>query len=203
MPLLDMRTQVVLIDFESVQPDSLEALDPEFFAVKVFLGANQKKVPFETVNALQRLGQRAEYIQISGTGPNALDFHIAFYIGQLSVALPEVFFHIVSKDTGFDPLIAHLKTKRIFSQRVSKISDIDLCIGVLAKTPKERVQAAEKKLGIMTSGRPRTVKTLTGTLHALFQKQLPDELIAEVIQGLQSKGIIRVDGTKVSYTLAD
>lgn len=28
--------------------------------------------------------ERAEYIRISGNGSNALDFHIAFHIGELS-----------------------------------------------------------------------------------------------------------------------
>ena len=46
----------------------------------------------------------AEYLQISGNGPNALDFHITFSIGELSKADPDARFYIISWDTGFDPL---------------------------------------------------------------------------------------------------
>jgi len=51
------------------------------------------------------MGERAEYVRISGNGSNALDFHIAFYIGQLAAHEPDAYFHIISKVTGFDPLI--------------------------------------------------------------------------------------------------
>ena len=44
----------------------------------VFVGANQRRVPFDMASAIQRMGDKAEYIKISGNGPNALDFHIAY-----------------------------------------------------------------------------------------------------------------------------
>lgn len=36
-----MRRNVVLIDFESVQPDSIDVLNHEHFQVLLFCGANQ------------------------------------------------------------------------------------------------------------------------------------------------------------------
>ena len=112
-----MRPNIVLIDFESVQPASLAALAADHFRVKVFVGATQSKLPFDLVTATQQMGNRAEYIKIAGVGPNALDFHIAYYIGRLAAHEPEAFFHIISKDTGFDPLIQHLKDNKIFCGR--------------------------------------------------------------------------------------
>jgi len=79
----------------------MAVLDKEHFKVIVFIGANQVKVSFEVASVLQRMGERAEYIKITGNGSNALDFHVAFYIGQLAAKEPEAYFHIVSKDTGF------------------------------------------------------------------------------------------------------
>ena len=52
---------------------------------------------------LQNFGADAEYIQIDGHGKNALDFHIAFYIGRLAMESLGAFFHIISGDTGFGP----------------------------------------------------------------------------------------------------
>jgi hypothetical protein len=103
-----LRTNIVLIDFESVQPASLSVLAADHFKLKVFVGATQNKLPFDLVTAMQRMGERAEYVKIAGVGPNALDFHIAYYIGRISSSEPDAFFHIISKDTGFDPLIQHL-----------------------------------------------------------------------------------------------
>jgi hypothetical protein len=79
---MSLRINYVLIDYESVQPEALSVLHEEHFRLIVFVGATQAKVSFETAAALQRMGNRAEYIKIAGTGPNALDFHIAFYIGH-------------------------------------------------------------------------------------------------------------------------
>jgi len=104
---------IVLVDYENIQPESLRAFDYEQCRVLVFVGSAQLKLPFELVAAMQRLGDRGEYVHIPGCGPNALDFHIAYYIGRLAAQDPTACFHIVSNDTGFDPLIQHLKAKHI------------------------------------------------------------------------------------------
>ena len=83
-----MKINYILIDYENVQPKALDLLNQEPFQVLVFVGANQTKISLETAVALQRFGARARYIQISGNGSNSLDFHIAFYIGQLSARNP-------------------------------------------------------------------------------------------------------------------
>jgi hypothetical protein len=63
------------------------------------------KISLETARALQAFGPDVEYVQMDGNGTNALDFHIAYYIGRLAAEYPDAYFHIISKDTGFDPLI--------------------------------------------------------------------------------------------------
>ncbi len=68
-----MRTNYVLIDFENLQPELIEALNLEHFRVLVFMGANQPKVTVEFASMLQPLGTRASYLRITGSGRNALD----------------------------------------------------------------------------------------------------------------------------------
>jgi hypothetical protein len=121
-----MKTNYVLIDYENVQPPDLSALEQEHFRVLVFVGSHQTKIPFETAASLQRMGANAEYVKASGIGPNALDFHIAFYLGELIAKAPEAYFHIVSKDVGFDPLVKHLKARKLFATRVNEIGEIPL-----------------------------------------------------------------------------
>lgn len=145
-----MNTNFILIDFESVQPESLEALGRHKFKVIIFIGASQMKVPFEIASALQQMGSNAEYIKISGNGKNALDFHIAFAIGQLSIKDPTAYFHIISKDGGFDPLIQHLKSKKISTARWSKIEDIPL----LKKSQGDGKTAAKKVTPASTAPKP-------------------------------------------------
>lgn len=195
-----MRTNIVLIDFESVQPESLAALEHAHFKVIVFVGASQTKVPIEIATALQRMGSNAEYVQISGNGKNALDFHICFYIGQLVAQDPAAYFHVVSKDSGFDPLIRHLKSKKIFCARSSKIDDIPLVKVSNKRSPSERAQIFIEKLQQPKATKPRTIKTLSSAIAAYFHKQITDAEIEAVIAAMQKSGFISVAGSKVSYT---
>lgn len=115
-----LRTNYVLIDFENLQPELLDALDLEHFRVLVFIGANQTKVTVEFAALLQRLGTRAQYLRISGAGRNALDFHIAFYIGELLAKNPTAVFHVIAVDGGYDPLLQHLKDRNVLARRHSR-----------------------------------------------------------------------------------
>ena len=198
-----MRINYVLIDYESVQPESLSLLAAENFKVIVFVGASQTKVLFEAAAALQRMGDKAEYVKISGNGPNALDFHIAFYIGQISVTDPAAFFHVVSKDTGFDPLIQHLKSRKIFAARSVDVSEIPLVKVANTRTPAEKLAVVVNNLQQRGASMPRTLKTLTSTISAIFQKQLSEQELEAMLSELQAKGFVTLTGTKVSYDLPE
>ena len=215
----------MLIDYESVQPKDLSALKHDHFRVIVFVGAHQNKIPFDTAAALQQMGSNVEYVKVSGIGPNALDFHIAFYIGQLAGKNPEASFHVVSKDTGFDPLLSHLKTRKIHALRVRTVGDISLLKAGNAKPTPEKIKAGNAKptpkrikagnakstpdriaviigdLRKRGASKPRTVTTLTSTIRALFLKQLTPNEISALMTALQERGYVSVAGSKVSYRL--
>ena len=169
------------------------------FKVIVFVGANQTKVPFELAASLQDLGDSAEYIKISGNGPNALDFHIAFYIGQLAEREPHAHFHIISKDTGFDPLIKHLKEKRIFVRRKKTLSEIPLLVISNSKSEDEKIDSIVKYLSTRGQARPRKVKTLANTINALFMKTLEDAEVMSLIEILKKRKCIVIENESVSY----
>lgn len=196
-----MRTNYVLIDYESVQPDDLSALRQDHFRVIVFVGAHQNRIAFETATALQQMGANAEYVKVSGGGPNALDFHIAFYVGRLAEKEPEAYFHIVSKDTGFDPLIAHLKARKLRALRVKAVGDIPLVRADNARSTPDRVALVVADLRKRGAARPRTVATLTSTVSALFSKQLSADEVSALIAALQELGYVSISGNKATYNL--
>lgn len=206
-----MRTNYILIDYENVQPATLASLDQEHFKVLVFVGPNQK-LAVDVVIAVQQMGPRAEYITMSSNGSNALDFHIAYYLGQLAASNPKAHFHIISKDTGFDPLVQHLKSKKIAVCRSPTISDIapakppTISDIAPAKPPTatsmaEQIKTIVADLQKRGDSKPGTVKTLTSTIAALFQKKLAGEQITALIEELQRRNIITISETKVTYTL--
>jgi len=117
-----LSLEIFLIDYENVQPTSVGRLVPGTCRIMLFLGQNQNKVPVELTRALQPFGADVEYLSISGTGPNAVDFHIAFYIGHLAQRHLGAKFTIVSGDTGFDPLVRHLSgTLQIACRRIGAL----------------------------------------------------------------------------------
>lgn len=204
-----MRTNVVLIDFENVQPDSLAELDADHFRVLVFVGASQEKIPFDIVCAMQRMGENAEYVKISSNGKNALDFHIAFYIGELVAKDPSSFFHIISKDTGFDPLIQHLKSRKIFAARSASIAEMP----ILKTTEDNSVVEAKlrsvleklalplaEKLGLVLErlqqpkvGKPKTITALSNVINALFHRQIGEHEMVNILAELQKQKFIQVN----------
>lgn len=197
-----MRNNYVLIDFENVVPDNLELLDQEWIKVLLFVGKNQTKLPFALVKVVQKLGTRAQYIEMMGTGHNALDFHIAFYIGRISATDKDAYFHIVSNDQGFDPLIAHLKQEHIFADRVTKIEKIPALVQkttVVSKSLPERIAFAKERILKSKVSRPRTRKTLTSHVAAMFSKMLSEEDVGAVIDGLFKDGCARENGKRIEY----
>ena len=195
-----MKTNYVLIDFENVTPDNLDLLDQEWIRVFLFVGKNQTKLPFPIVKAIQKLGSRAEYVEMTGTGHNALDFHIAFYIGRISVTDKDAYFHIVSNDTGFDPLITHLKQEHIFTDRVSKIEEIPALAQASVMSLEERIGFAKTCLTRPNVTRPRTRKTLTSHVMSIFHKTLLEDDVAVVVEGLFKCGCVHEDGKRLIYS---
>ena len=197
-----MKTNYLLIDLENVHPDNLALVNGVPWKVKVFLGANQTKVNVGMARALQALGADAvEYITIEGSGKNALDFHIAYFIGQLAAQDSNAYFHIISKDTGFDPLIKYLKSRNILCQRSSSVADVPLVKLVNSKSLPDKVEAIVANLTRRKSARPRRVKTLDSTVKALFQGQLTDAEVTAIREALVKRGAISIDGEKVGYNL--
>ena len=196
-----MKNNYILIDYENVQPKNLAILNGHPVKVIVFVGANQAKVPFDLASSLQALGGSAEYIKIGGNGSNALDFHIAFYIGQLAERDPDAYFHIISKDTGFDPLIKHLRSRKIITHRKKDLAEIPLLRIANAASTAEKIAAIVKSLSARGHARPRKVKTLANTINSLFMKTLEESELMSLIEQLCRQQYVVVEGGNVSYKL--
>ncbi len=196
-----MPTNYVLIDFENVQPKNLEILASHPFKVIVFTGANQSKVPFDLAAAMQGMGENAEYIRIWGSGRNALDFHIAFYLGELSAKEPDACFHVISRDTGFDPLIKHLTTRKIRVQREQDLAEIPVLRMSNTGSRDDKIKAIVKNLNGRGQSRPRKVKTLANTINSLFTRKLPQQELSSLVEELVERKYIAVKEGNVTYSL--
>jgi PIN domain len=194
-----MRTNHILIDWENVQPDSLELLNRDDVRVYLFTGALQKSIPTSTAAALQPLGSRAQYIQMARSGRNALDFHIAFYIGRLSATEDNPYFHVIAKDKDLDVLIEHLKTQKIFCTRSAKVTDMPFIKLSVAKSPRERMAIIAEFLRAPANTLPTTRKRLAGVVKARLDKSISGDDIEAVVQAMIDDGFAVVDGPRVTF----
>ena len=223
-----MKTNYVLIDYENVQVKSLALLNGDHFRVHVFLGKNNTKLHSELAIAMQALGDRGQYVRLESSGANALDFHIAYYLGRLAVSDPTGHFHIISKDTGFDPLIEHLKAQRVTASRSASIQQMPCfpqpsALPVLttpiqteistpppkanlaAKLPltevEMRVKVAVADLIAHKSKCPAKMKTLLNSIHNRIGMERPIAEAMAVRDMLVAREYVSVNGLKVTYNL--
>ncbi|MDR0356257.1 MAG: hypothetical protein LBJ64_11090 [Deltaproteobacteria bacterium] len=161
----------MLVDFENVQPEAetLALLNDERIKTLIFVNSTQK-LSVDRVKVLQPFGDRVEYVEMSGSGKNALDLMIAFYIGRAWSENPEAKFYVVSKDTGFDPLVKHLAALRPGSvMREIDLASINAHIGQPGN-----YSAAPAKPGIIRL----QVVDVCSALQALPEANWPDSSAA-------------------------
>lgn len=202
-----MRTQVVMIDLENVQPDLLPALKAEHVQVRVFIGPLQAKLPTDLVLGMQALGDRAKFIRVAKQGKESLDLHLAYHMGQLSCQFDGAYFHVVSKDKGFDALVEHLNVGGVpCAKLVESLAHIHAAplLVLPAEIPaalNERAQLVVAWLKARQVSRPAKRATLLSSLEkSLFSRQLPVNDVERVLSALVRDGWISFEGEKVKYS---
>jgi len=193
-----MTDALLFVDFENISKIDLASV-PEGVRVPFFRNAAQESAPKEFLTGAAKLGERFEAIEVEGHGKNALDFHIAFYLGERLSCSPKTRCVILSKDKGFDPLVRHLTSRGFAVRRVTSLAeafpkpsppsptarptlDGEVAVEWLAKMPK--------------ANRPRKGKGLVAHLYTHFGKKLPETEIEQIVDRLfSSKKLSDAAGT--------
>ncbi|MEO8064252.1 MAG: PIN domain-containing protein [Pseudomonadota bacterium] len=221
-----MPTNYVLVDFENVQPETLASLAEGQFKVKVFVGATQARgrISFELSHSMQMLGANAEYVKIARSGPNAVDMHIAYFVGKILEREHDAVIHIISKDTDFDPLLEYLRASGVTCKRTKTIAEVAKLAQAAARArplqkpqralttphvPPPRKAHSEKLAPIIKqlhslSGKPGTRKKLAQTIGNYFKQhggELAEKTIDHLIDELIRLKYVTQTGPNVSYHL--
>ena len=107
------HTNHVFVDYQNMR-----TVDPAVFTIKgatitLLLGKENHSLDVIAVEQLMAKIAEVDLVRIEKDGKDAVDFAQAYYLGRKAVTDPTAFFHIVSKDKGYDPLIEHLKARRV------------------------------------------------------------------------------------------
>ena len=210
-----MAIHYVLVDFENIQPEAeaLSFLNDEQIKIIIFVNAKQK-LSVDRVKALQPFGDRVDYIEMSGSGKNSLDFIIAFYLGCIWNESPEAKLYVVSKDMGFDPLLKHLTTNRPGSvKRVSDCAEIKNHLISLKAASEPAAQPGTVRQRVISicvalqdismAKRPYPVSALTDFIKTVFNDcDLSEQHIAGLINFMTRKELISIgDDGSLKYHL--
>ncbi len=129
----------IFVDFEN-----MKKIDTALFAlerattVTLFLGRQNHSLDTTTVGALLKAPRAVELIRIEREGRDAVDFTLVFYLGRKAALEPTAFFHIVSKDKGYDALIEHLKAQKTKVNRHDDFASLFKALKPVASTSSKK-----------------------------------------------------------------
>lgn len=195
------RTQYIFVDYENVREVDLDLVANRPVQVELVLGDQQKLLSVEMVKKLLKFSQQVRLVEAGKSGRNALDFVLACRVGAASVAEPQGFYHIVSRDKGFDALIAYLRKNHILARRDETFAAA-LVTEAPTIAPEDRAKFVSERLRKNKTNRPKRKATLYSQINSYFGKKLTDPELAAIVQTLTQEGVIKVnEKDAVSYSI--
>src|SRR6185295_49581 len=107
----------VFVDFENVHYVDSSLIGTKAVSFTLLLGAKHTRLDVALVEKMMEHATSVQLVRLTSSGMNALDFALSYYLGRAVLADPTAYFHVVSKDKGFDPLIEHLRSRHVHARR--------------------------------------------------------------------------------------
>lgn len=191
--------EYLYIDYENVQDVKVKTIKSTM-KVKIIAGENQVKIPLELVQKTQPLGDKVEWIKVSGKGKNALDFFIVYYLGRDVERDKSKSFIIYSKDAGYDPLISHLNKLKIKARRIVSFQELNENVEIDFN---EKAIKKSKDILLKVAGnkRPKKRTSLTKFIASHFVG-LPIQDINKIIDDLFIKKMVYEENGIIKYSLS-
>ncbi|CAJ0719249.1 PIN domain-containing protein [Ralstonia mannitolilytica] len=205
-----MTQPLLLVDFENVQAIDVELVPPDY-RIAIFCGANQKSASLDLTSRLQPLGSRVQWHRVTGSGKNALDFHLAFHMGRVLERQEAGEFVILAKDTGYDPLVAHISSLGVPCRRIAAVGELHgipvmQTVPAPRSPPKASAPASSELERIKTilaktqkNKRPRKRATLTKHVSAMLGNKLPEAKLTALIDSMFKRKLVSEANNVLSY----
>lgn len=181
------RTNYIFVDFENVPEAELERIHDRPAHVTIILGERNQALPVALVNKMLSFPGQIELVKNSRTGKNALDMVLAARIGLRWAKDPDGFFHIISKDRGYEALIAHLKDGGVFAAQHHSLRSIPILMN-----QGERLKYLRDGYASSRWSPPARRKSLESQIHHAFARTTSDKDVEELIHRLAEAQVIRL-----------
>ncbi len=201
----------IFVDLENVKQIDPAVVGGRNLTLHLFLGPQNKKLDVEVVEKLISHAQMVKLTRINKSGKNALDFILAYHLGQAVLAEPKGYFHIVSKDTGFDALIEHLKSRQVKARRhddwsglIALAANAEAASKPVAKPQAPAAAKAGPSLSAMAAkylevlkahprNRPKKLKTLQSQALNYTGKEKDPALAEALVESLRKARHFSID----------
>lgn len=213
----------VFVDFENVHEVDLAVIGAKSVEFTLLIGPAKKTIDLALVDRLLAHAGAVHLIRLATSGKNAVDFALAYYLGRAALADPVGSFHIVSKDKGYDPLVAHLQGKQVHVRRHDSFATLVATLlprppappppapatapvrrgtppppapsAVHRAEPPALPKGAQQLLTILAGSvsRPRTRKNLTHYAITILGNKISEEQAGLLIAELASAGKLSIN----------
>jgi hypothetical protein len=192
------RLNYIFVDFENVQEQQLDRIANKPVKLSLILGERHRSLPLDFVKLIHKYSDQVELVSTGLAGKKALDFVLACEVGSRCEKDPKGYFHVLSRDKGFDALIKHLKAKGVLAARHAAFSEIPVLMNL-----DERVKVVADHFKANQTSRAKTRNTLESQIQAFFGKALSQEEVEATVQGLVEEGVMALSkDARVTYTIA-
>jgi len=211
----------ILVDFDNVKPSAADIAlaHGDSMRLAIVRGPQKTKYEAELAETLHAMGARVSFSRCIKAGKNAADMQIAFHLGEIVAALTSgprnTRFIVISRDKGFEPLLAYLRGKGFDATQApnfkSAFSETSAPAAkavpktakkVAAKKSAAKAEAPAKTPGVRPAAKKAAKKKVEASArsevvsgrksaqaaHATAAAPAADEQIARVIASLQRMG---------------
>ena len=211
----------VFVDYENVHDVDPALIGAKSVSLTLLLGARQTKLDAALVEKLMEHAATVQLVRLTSSGRNALDFALAYYVGRAVMSDPTGHFHIVSGDTGFDPLIEHLRSRHIHARRHANFAPLTTPPPAPAQAPVRAPVRAPAPTPVrapalapptprfsphdpvfsrivdhlrkQASNRPKRKKTLIRNLLAFCGSTVAEPEVLDMVESLRRAGSLSID----------
>ena len=217
-PPLSPPMNHVFVDFENVHHVDLAVIGVKVVSLTILVGAKQTKLDADLVVKLFEHAASVQLIRLTASDKNAVDFALTYYLGRAVLADPTAYFHIVSKDTGYDPLIEHLLSRHVRVRRHKDFTTLTFAAppkaapavpkaapaapNSAAAGPPDPMNLVLDRLRKHTTNLPKKKKTLLSHLKANLGMEASEADATRLLEKIIKAGHIKIDDKEgVSYQL--
>ena len=189
------RTNYIFIDYENVRDFDLALIAGKPVKVVLATGKQQTTLPKQLVKQLLQFKEQVTLVENEHAGKNALDFVLVYEVARQAIEDPKGFFHIVSKDKGFDALVKHLHATKHMAARTEEFAKIPVLVKAETLSVGQLVERYAERLKSGKGSRASRKKTLLSQINGHFGGTLDEAKCESVMAELIKSSLVEISPT--------